>query len=333
MPNEPIKGLNTPNTGDLVGAWGTTAVNANMQAVGGMLGGVTTIALSSGTTFSLSVPSGSITPGAGPNQSQNALIIFSGVLTGNCGIKFTLPGSYAVENRCANVFGPGGFIIQLQPSAGTGNVICAPPGRKTTVFYDGIDMDYVNPPDVGTAIDLHGTTGLPAWMVNCTRPYALIKDGASYSTNSFPALFLTIGYAFGGSGPSFNVPDERSRMRLPIDLGGTSRVTAGVSGINGASMGAAGGDEHSQSHAHTGSGNVSDPQHSHSEQGTNSSVGGFPNISAFPAGGNVSIVGTQGTLPSSTGVTVPSLNINPSGAGNSQNMPPAIVSFLALIKT
>ena len=90
MPNEPLAGLNTPNTGDLVGAWGTTAVNANMQAVGGMFGGTLNISLSGATTITLTGPSG-LTPGAGPTQQQNFLLTFNGAQTGNAVVLFSRP--------------------------------------------------------------------------------------------------------------------------------------------------------------------------------------------------------------------------------------------------
>jgi microcystin-dependent protein len=55
---------------------------------------------------------------------------------------------------------------------------------------------YVNPP--GSIIMFGGTT---------TPPGYLFCNGASYSTNDYPALFLAIGYNYGGSGTNFNVPN------------------------------------------------------------------------------------------------------------------------------
>ena len=101
MPNDPLKGLNTPNTGDLSGAWGTAAVNPNFTVVGGYLGGVQTVSLTNA-NVSLSISTGvigtgSITPGAGPVQAANAVLKFSGTLTGNCDITFPCPGYWIVE--------------------------------------------------------------------------------------------------------------------------------------------------------------------------------------------------------------------------------------------
>lgn len=39
-----------------------------------------------------------------------------------------------------------------------------------------------------------------------TRAGCLLCDGSSYSTTAYPALFAAIGYTYGGSGTSFNVP-------------------------------------------------------------------------------------------------------------------------------
>lgn len=40
----------------------------------------------------------------------------------------------------------------------------------------------------------------------------LFCDGASLSTSQYPYLFQAIGYTFGGSGSSFNLPDLREKF-------------------------------------------------------------------------------------------------------------------------
>src|SRR5271154_5083420 len=45
---------------------------------------------------------------------------------------------------------------------------------------------------------------LPANWVEC--------DGSSYSTTAYPDLFQTLGYANGGAGPVFKLPDLRGRF-------------------------------------------------------------------------------------------------------------------------
>lgn len=335
MPNTVNRFYSVPNTGDLPGAWGTSALNPNFNSIDGTLGGFATISLSSATTITLTVPAGAatgLTPGAGPTQSENALLKFSGTLTGNSTIKFTMPGRYIVHNACGSA---GSFYIQLSPTSGTGTSVGAPPGRKCQIFFDGTDVDYMDMPEVGAALDLHcNTTGYPPWMNACTvKPY-LIKDGTVYSASAYTALAQVLGSTFGGNGSStFGVPDERARARVAVDVAsavtGTlaGRLTLAGSGVTGTTMGAAGGSEFMQTHSHTTS--LSDPGHDHAvtqnaiKAGGNSfDSGPFP----APASQAASI-----TLASST--TGISVSVNGTGSGSSQNVMPVIVSFVPFIKT
>ena len=305
--------LITPGTGDLSGAWGTSAVNPNMVIIDAALCGTTTITLSSATTITLSTGT---SPASVPYQSQNALIKFTGTLTGNCIINIPRSGFYIVDNQCT----VGAFYVQLAAGNGTGNSIGAPPGQKVQVFYDGTHMDYVNLGVVGSALDLHGVKTLPAWInTACTvKPY-LIKDGSTYNYSQYTALANFLGSTFGGNGvTTFAVPDEMNRVRLPVDTGTAARVTS-LSGINGTTMGASGGNQLMQTHTHT----ITDPGHKHFARSV--SVNNSPPISDVLVEDNGT--GTKVVSTASTGIT-----INNSGTGSSQNMPPTIVSFLPLIK-
>lgn len=323
-PNTLNKALIVPNTGDLPGAWGTAALNPNFSAIDGMLGGFATISLSGATTIALSAPAGTVTPGAGPNQQQNAMLRFTGTQTGNAVIQFSIPGFFIIDNQCTGgttITAP--FIQLTGPSGGTGTFIAVPPGMKSHVFFDGTNVDFVNPPLPGTPIDLHGATQVPSWMFNCSRAWALIKDGTVYTSSIYPQLSAMLGSTFGGNGvTTFGVPDERSRMRLALDPSGANRVTTGGSGIAGNTMGAAGGNELMQSHTHANT--LTDPGHTH----TTSAAFLAPGSGTQVGGGAAQVGATIGT--STTGVTI---NNVAAGSGGSQNMPPTIVSFLALIKT
>jgi microcystin-dependent protein len=319
MPNTTNRFYNVPNTGDLPGAWGTTAINTNMNSLDGTLGGITTISLSAATTFVLTLPAGSsFTPGAGPSQSENALIKFSGTLAGNAVVKFTMPGFYIVHNNCGSA---ASFSIQLSPAAGGGNSIGAPPGRKAHVFFDGTDMDYVDMREVGSALDLHiNSTGMPLWMSVCTIKPWLIKDGTVYNSASYTALAQVLGSTFGGNGvTTFAVPDERARVRVALDTGVGGRLTSAVCGVDGTVMGSAGGDQRMQTHTH----GITDPGHTHTSN------------AAVRSGGNLG--GTGISVPTSNTATIDSavtgITVNSTGGGGSQNVQPMIISFLPLVKT
>ena len=318
-------GLTVPNTGDLVGTWGSAALNPNFLALDGFQGGFVTIGLTN-SPVTLSVPAGfTASETSGPTQAQNGLIRFTGTLSGNCVITFPLPGYYIVENKCT----VGSYYVRLV-SAGAGNAIGAPPGKKCHVFNDGTNMDYVNMPDPGQRYDLYGVTAMPAWMTACTVLPYLLRDGTSYTTSAYPGLFQTIGYAFGGSGGNFNVPDDRNRISLPIDTntngGYTNRVTSAGSGINGQTLGAAA-DAQSvtlttaqmPSHNHTDSGHTHSYSAGNSQETNITYGGGGPPCSTPPTG-----------LTTGSGVA----NIqNTGGGGAHSNVQPTIVSVLGLIKT
>jgi microcystin-dependent protein len=313
-----------PNTGDLSGAWGTSALNPNFQSIDTLFGGVTTISLSSTTTILLTVPATTgVWPGGNPSQSMNSMIKFTGAQTGSAVIQFTLPGFYIINNQCT-----GTTFVRLSPSSGGGNSIGAPPGQKVHVFFDGTDMDYVDMGPVGAALDLHtNTTTLPQWMLACSVAPYLVKDGTVYTASVYPALASLLGSTFGGNGvTTFGVPDERARFRLPVDIGGAvGRVTVTGSGITGSILGGSGGDQVLQSHTHTNT--LTDPGHLHT----------IPTYIMQAVNLQFASGGTQGgqgissaTNSTTTGVTITNAA---AGTGSSQNMPPCIVSVVALIKT
>ena len=72
--------------------------------------------------------------------------------------------------------------------------------------------------------NLTGIAGTPAGVVIYhaanTAPTGFIKaNGASISTSTYSDLFAVIGYTFGGSGGSFNVPDLRGEFLRGWDDG------------------------------------------------------------------------------------------------------------------
>jgi len=322
-PTTPNAALIVPNTGDLVGSWGTAALNANFTVIDGKFGGTLNISLSGATTVTLTGPAGSITPGAGPTQQQNQFLNFSGAQTGNALFFMSLPGVYVVNNKCTGTTA----FLQFAPATGTGIYIGVPQGKQTLISFDGIDVNFVNPQDPGTAYDLHGVNAVPLWMQACkVRPY-LQKDGTVYNVSDYAALAKILGSTFGGNGiTTFAVPDELSRVRLPWDFTGSAlRITGAGAGFNGAQMGAAGGNQFLQSHTHANT--VSEVPHSHSISNNYLVNGGIGQLS----GGAGVPWGTAAQTQNATASV--SITNAVAGGGTSQNVQPTIVSFLAFIKT
>ena len=61
------------------------------------------------------------------------------------------------------------------------------------------------------AVMKHAGASVPVGFMAC--------DGSSASTSTYPALFQVIGYTYGGSGGSFNLPDFRGRLPMGDGVG------------------------------------------------------------------------------------------------------------------
>jgi microcystin-dependent protein len=124
----------------------------------------------------------------------------------------------------------------------------------------------------GAMLDFAGSTAPTGY---------LLCDGSLYATATYPTLFSAIGYAWGGAGASFNVPDFRRRTAVGSGGAGT--------GTLGNTVGKTGGAENvtptQLPHTHT------ENPHYHNQ----ASIGGvsFVNIST-----NVGIYDISGNPPS-----------------------------------
>lgn len=150
----------------------------------------------------------------------------------------------------------------------------------------------------------------------------LFCGGQAVSRTTYADLYSAIGttYGSGDGSTTFNLPDLRGRTLFgKDDMGGSAanRVTSGVSGVDGATLGASGGDQRMQQHNHTA--NVTDPGHSHNL--TKQNAGGATPVPSFGTGSSPSDSGYD-TDSATTGISVAIVN---SGSGSSQNMPPAII--------
>lgn len=315
--------LTIPNRGADVGVW-DTPVNNDFIAVDGMFGGVVTVGVAS-TPVTLSKPTGSVSAAAGPTQSQNAVVRFNGVLTANVQITLPLPGFIIVENLTT-----GAFVLSFR-AVGSGEVVATPQGSRMHVYNDAANVRFVNEiaSFPGQMVFMGGIIAVPSWMAACTVPPYVLADGSVLNVATYPSLGALYGNSFGGDGvTTFGVPDMRGRVPLAYDGTGT-RITSAGCGINGQTMGAAGGEQthvlvtaELASHIHA----VTDPGHVHT--GTvalQSDLGG-------------SLGGTGTRSGSTTALTINNsatgISINAAGSGTAHNnVPPAQVSGIWLVKT
>jgi microcystin-dependent protein len=97
--------------------------------------------------------------------------------------------------------------------------------------------------------------GLMMWgVINGGAPIGWLRcDGASYNTSYYPELFDRIGYSFGGSGSSFNVPNQISSFDgitlVGWESSGSSVGT--VIGENNVTLTSSQAGESSTTHTHT----------------------------------------------------------------------------------
>lgn len=213
-------------------------------------------------------------------------------------------------------------------------------------------------------ITISAPTSLPSGMVS---PFAgaaapagwLLCDGAAVDRAVYSALFAVVGttYGSGDGSTTFNVPDLRGRAVFGRDnMGGTAanRITAGVSGISGTTLGATGGDQTVGNHGHstTDPGHihpitdpshihpVSDPGHIHNPVRLTRVMGDYNGVNSDAGpGNNGSIVTLDAYVqPATTGISINNnttgisintnytgVSVNTGGGGTGANIPPAII--------
>lgn len=167
--------------------------------------------------------------------------------------------------------------------------------------------------------------------------------GQAVSRTTYAAGFAVLGTTWGAGDASttFNLPDLRGRALFGKDDMGSvaaSRLTAGVSGVSGNTLGASGGDQATQTHNHALSDpghthTLTDPGHSHEERIMRSFTGGGV-ASGGVSGASNPVDANMATLSATTGITIASnttgVTIANYGAGSSQNIPPAAVVFMII---
>lgn len=208
-------GLAVPIRGSDVGTW-DLPVNGDFTLIDSMLGGVTTLALSSAPVT------------LATSQAQNSIIRLTGTLIANVAI--TLPSIYkfwTIDNQITN--SPQSGVVTLVSTSGA-SIIGCPPGTQD-VFYDGTTVNYRNLGNIGEYWDYAGS-GRPLWVSQCTKPPYLVCDGTAFSSATYPVLANLLG--------TTTLPDSRGRNRFSLNSG-TGRLTTAGAGIDGNTIAAAGG--------------------------------------------------------------------------------------------
>jgi microcystin-dependent protein len=119
--------------------------------------------------------------------------------------------------------GPTGLTGATGPTGLTGATgVAGATGPLGTTGATGLALDG-NP--IGTIISWAGASG----SSGPSGPY-LLCDGTSVSTATYPDLFTAIGYTYGGSGASFNLPNIKGRTLVGNDTANPSFTPVGATG-------------------------------------------------------------------------------------------------------
>jgi microcystin-dependent protein len=175
---------------------------------------------------------------------------------------------------------------------------------KTASDKAAAAVDYV---DVGDLKVTARSTAPSKW---------LLCQGQAISRATYSDLFTAIGttYGAGDGSTTFNVPDTGGRVVAGKEAVAT-RLTSGVSGVDGGTLGAAGGDQNMHQHTHT----ITDGGHTHTAPTVKGQVSPAGSQDVVCINGN-SVTGSISTSSSTTGITAAN-----AGTGSSQNVQPTIV--------
>lgn len=231
-------GLVVDPTGSNVGTWADNVTNVDYIAIDGFIGGVQSVSLSN-VPVTLSAPATfTATPGGGPYQSQNRVLRFTGTLTADVTVTLPMPASYIVENLTT-----GAFDVTLRGATAATEVIAIPQGESVEIYNDGSRVRFMGLGRMGEMSHWAGLTSMPSWVGKCTvKPY-LMCDDTVYNVSDYPYLGARFLGKFGGNGvTTFANPDMRGRVPLAYD-GSANRITTAGCGIDGDTIGSAGGSQ------------------------------------------------------------------------------------------
>ena len=327
----PQKGYFLPTVNGDPNVWGGY-LNQTTAIIDSNMGGQATVNVA-----------GSANVTATTSQSQQLVQKLTGTLTGN--INYILPavGSfYIISNQTSGAY----TVTVLTSAAGsTGTVV--PQGQSLHVYSDATNIYPAN----GTQGNFGGTpvgSGMQFWGTSAPSGW-ILAYGQSLGRSTCASLFAVVGTTYGSvDGTHFTAPDMRGRTAIAKDdMGGTAanRITAGVSGITGTTLGSAGGSQNAQADTITttlsgsvtasssSNSTVTDPGHSHTVSnimGTSASdrntsfSGGFGAETATTSTATTGI--TVATTTSTTISNTLAASSTSSLTGASQNVQPGIIA-------
>jgi microcystin-dependent protein len=291
-----------PTVGTETGTWGPY-VNRNCDLLDTMLGGFVNINL---TNVNVQLSSA---------QYQCGMIGLAGALTGN--VQLTFPGGiggfWIIQNGTTN---SSAFAITLTCTDPGALVQGLPPGQISRIYHTATNIHLEVSHQVGQYWD-HAGSSVPAWISNCTVPPYLNCDGSVFNAATYPTLNAML---------NGNVlPDARGRSRFALNQG-TGRITTGNGGVDGNTLGAAGGADTvtllstaMPAHNH----GVTDPGHTHTIPSGNTA-------SFSPGGGGYTLTtgSGQNTGSHTTGISLQ----NAGGGGAHSIMAPSYVGGITLVR-
>jgi microcystin-dependent protein len=173
-----------------------------------------------------------------------------------------------IDSATAGLSGHIGGISDVH-GVGAGNSVVGT-GTEQTLTNKRLDSPKINENVVltATATELNyvdGVTSSVQTQLNTNTPVGMISihagssaptgwllcDGTSHGSATYPSLFGVVGYTFGGSGASFNVPNLKGKVVVGIDAAQAQFDSRGETGGQ-------------MTHQHAGSNSGGDGSHSHS---------------------------------------------------------------------
>jgi len=292
----PNLGLETPAHLSLPGSW-DSPTNNNWGVVDKTWGGVLTVPLASSPVTISST------------DAQNKIIVFTGTLGSSVTVTLPSVGSHhIVLNSTAFT---NSFVVKL--TCGGGTQIALPQNDPIHVVTDGTNTYFVGLERIGAYVDF-GCSSVPLWITSCDVPPYLLGDGSSFSPVTYPIL----AGLYGGT----TLPDTFGRARFNMNHG-SGRL---VDNLNGNTLFAGGGNEHTQSHNHGSGGGPTPTQSPHNHPYSRFTTGSGSGVNSAPT---VYLIASTGD---NTGDAIANITLTTFGSGSSGNMPPAYVGGITMIR-